>query len=418
MWNLLVLSALSISAVEVKVLTLAGDGLAGTLLEVTADSIVLQTPGGVQTLGFGDLLAVSRVDELSQAPQVPTTIIDLVDGSSLLATSYTVTGGKALTRLEGGGDVEIPTRSIRSALLSYSPEEDLQKQWEAIREEAATGDIIVIRKERTFTIGEGELAEERVSVALDYLEGVFNDVTPTTVQFAYNETPVNVSRARVQGLVYYHGAGRELREPLGQVTDIFGSQWNARSILSRDDRLELVSTAGVRYSMPLAHLRKLDFSMGKLVYLSDLKPEQVQWTPFFNSGQTPSWAKLFEPQMDRAFGGGELRLGRLEDGHDKTYDKGLAIHSRTFMMYHLPTGFDRFRAMAGIDNRVRNAGNIHLVISGDGRPLFEKTITGKDEPLPVDLSIRGIRRLSILVDYGDELDIADHLNLCDVKITK
>ncbi len=74
--------------------------------------------------------------------------------------------------------------------------------------------------------------------------------------------------------------------------------------------------------------------------------------------------------------------------------------------------------MAGIDDRVRPAGNVRLVISGDDRELFAQTVTGSDEPLALNVDITGVKRLKILVDFGEQLDLADCLDLCDARITK
>jgi hypothetical protein len=74
--------------------------------------------------------------------------------------------------------------------------------------------------------------------------------------------------------------------------------------------------------------------------------------------------------------------------------------------------------MVGIDDAVRDAGHVELVISGDDRVLFSRTVTGQEKGFPVELDITGVRRLKILVDYGEQMDIADHLNLCDARLTK
>jgi hypothetical protein len=96
----------------------------------------------------------------------------------------------------------------------------------------------------------------------------------------------------------------------------------------------------------------------------------------------------------------------------------LTIRSRTELVYRLSGEFRQFLAVAGIDDRVRPAGNVRLVISGDDRELFAETITGSDEPMPINLDITGVKRLKILVDFGQQLDLADCLDLCDARITK
>mgnify|MGYP003493769952 CR=1 FL=1 len=63
-------------------------------------------------------------------------------------------------------------------------------------------------------------------------------------------------------------------------------------------------------------------------------------------------------------------------------------------------------------------GDVHVVIQGDGKTLLETDVKGSDNPQPVDLDVSGIRDLDILVDFGADLDISDHLDLCDAKVIK
>ena len=123
-------------------------------------------------------------------------------------------------------------------------------------------------------------------------------------------------------------------------------------------------------------------------------------------------ATLYQPRRDRSFDGGKLLLA------GRAYEKGLAIHSRSELVYRLTDDFRRFRAVVGIDDRVREGGNVKLVIAKDGQVLWSKSVDGKQPPLELDLDVAGVRRLSILVDFGEDLDIADHLNLCDARLTK
>ena len=100
------------------------------------------------------------------------------------------------------------------------------------------------------------------------------------------------------------------------------------------------------------------------------------------------------------------------------YDRGLAIHSRSQLVYRLTEPYRKLTAVVGIDSRLQGRGNLVLVIEGDDKELFRRDISGKDAPLPLDLNIEGVRRLKILVDFGESLDVADHLNLCNARIIK
>ena len=158
---------------------------------------------------------------------------------------------------------------------------------------------------------------------------------------------------------------------------------------------------------------RVDFSGGKIVFLSDLEPESAKWTPYFGPASvSPILAAYYAPRKDRPLMPGVLKLG------EKEYQKGLAVHSRTELVYRLPGRFRQFQAVVGIDHRVRQRGNVRLVVTGDERVLLETAVTGTDDPKSVDLDIQGVRRLGILVDFGENLDVGDHLNLCNARIIK
>jgi hypothetical protein len=102
----------------------------------------------------------------------------------------------------------------------------------------------------------------------------------------------------------------------------------------------------------------------------------------------------------------------------RTFSKGLALRSRTEIVYRLPAGFQRFIAVAGIDPATTAAGNVRLAILGDDRVLVETEITGDQPPQSLQLDIANVKRLKIVVDYGQNLDTGDWLNLCDARIAK
>jgi hypothetical protein len=87
-------------------------------------------------------------------------------------------------------------------------------------------------------------------------------------------------------------------------------------------------------------------------------------------------------------------------------------------VYRLPDGFNRFIAIAGIDPATTSTGNVRLSILADDRPLLESEIAGDQPPQPIDVQINGAKRLKIIVDFGQNLDTGDWLNLCDAKIAK
>jgi hypothetical protein len=395
--TLLLLSVLSAATVEVDVQPLVGPSVRGELTSLTAADLNLRTADGEKTFAVRDLLRVTVSGVAKDAAGEPAVWVELADGSQLLATQYTAAQGKAAVDLLGHGGIEVPATAVRAVRWASQPDA-IAKQWRDIVAQDAGGDVIVVR---------------RTDTALDQWEGVLHAVDADVVQFELDEERVSIPRVKLEGVVYYRSAGREVAEPVCQVADRFGAHWNVRSLRLEDGVIQLTSGAGVSFRLPAEQLNRLDFSTGNVVYLSDLEPASVQWTPFFSSSSATSrLSRLFQPRRDASFDGGRLSLA------GKTYDKGLAIHSRTELVYRLAEDYRRLRAIVGIDDRVGEAGNVKLVISDDDRVLLEKDVSGKQAPWELDLDIAGVRRLRILVDFGEDLDIADRLNFCEARIMK
>jgi hypothetical protein len=109
----------------------------------------------------------------------------------------------------------------------------------------------------------------------------------------------------------------------------------------------------------------------------------------------------------------------LPAGHElRTYDKGLAIRSRTDLEFRLPAGMQRLAVIAGIDPTTASEGHVVLEIRADERVLWEGEIDGKRPPVEIKLELGAAHRLQFHVDYGRNLDYGDCLHLVEARVTK
>ena len=394
MWSLLLVSALTLAPPDFEVRLLGGEAVTGPIDQLDAARLTVQTADGPVQLETEDITGLSRPSSPRPPDARSAVHVDLADGSRLVAAEYSVRDGLAKIVGPRGRITEVPTRDVTAVRLG--PQTDaLAAEWARILESDLDADLLVIRK----------------TESLDYHQGVLGDVSDTVVRFDLDGERLSVKRAKVHGLVYHRAADRSLPDPACSVTDADGSRWQVQSITLDGEEFRWSTPLGLEITSPSHEVVRIDFSQGKIVYLSDLEPESLEWTPYFGSAQPlPALARLFAPRTDRGLEPGPLLL----DG--KPYEKGLALHSRTRLVYRLPGRFRRLKATVGVDDRVRPQGNVRLVIHGDGRLLLETTITGTDPPQQLDLDLTGVRRLAILVDYGDDLDVADHLDLCNARV--
>ena len=396
MWTLIVASLFISALPRGEVQTLDGRSAAGPIVAVTDTQIVLQDAAGRQSFETGQLAGLN-VAAASASPPPCQAWVELLDGCSLPAEDYSAEGGRANIVLAGSQrSLAVATAEIAS--VRFSPQsEAFNAAWTRIRERAADSDRIIVRKGDTF----------------DDHQGILRDVTAAVVRFEVDGEVMPVKRERVSGLIYYHAARAKLPVPICRITDAAGGCWAVRTMSLAGDALEWWTPAGLKFSRPLAEIQRIDFSGGKVAYLSDLQPESVVWSPYFRpDSELPVLNQFYAPRQDRTVEMLPLRLG------GKSYRKGLAIQSRTELTYRLPDRFRRFQAVVGIDDRVRPQGAMRVVIYGDRRVLWEATLTGADAPRPLDLDLRGVRRLSIVADFAESYSAGDHLLLCEAKVIK
>ncbi len=403
MSTLLLAITLTAAAPQFEANTLAGETVVGPIVKLDAQQVTIQSADGPVSLEIATLVDLSPKEAPEPAdppPDQPAVWVELVDGSLLLARGYTVKDARARIELSDGLAVDVPTAGI-AHIRFQSQSDKVAAEWSRILGLKPSNDLLVVSK--------GE--------SVDYHKGMLHDVTDTVIHFDFDGEALPIKRSKVHGLRYYHAPNGALPEAVCRITDVAGSEWSADSVSLSDDlqstTLQWTTPTGVKVARPLAQVTRMDFSRGKIIYLSNLKPESVEYTPYFGTAKgLPSLAKLFAPRNDKNLEAGPLQV----DGTQ--YAKGLALHSRTKIVYRLPGRFSRFKAVAGIDDGVRPRGNVQLVIRGDGRVLLDVAVTGADPPLPIDLDVTNVRRLSILVDFGDKLDVADHLDLCEARIKK
>ena len=408
---------------QFEVRTLDGQTLVGRLTELTADRLTIESADSRVSLETQRVLAVSARQEATVARPISGIVVELHDGSVILGRQFVAHGAQAKITLPSGDVLELATGIVRTVQSAAGIRHAQRAEWTRLVGRKAEGDLLVVQKDQ----------------AIDYHEGVLHDVTEDAIQFELDGELLPVKRSKVYGFAYRHRAEAELPPALCRITDAAGSKWSVRSLelpspfgrgaggegKTPADRphphplplgegtMHWTTPAGLSVARALDQIVQIDFSGGKIVYLSDMKPEEVRWTPYFDAGKPPSAvAQFYAPRCDRNFDGGPLQLGNTQ------YRKGLALHGRTELVYRLPDRFSRFLAMVGIDDAVRPGGKVRLVVRGDGRELLDAVVAGSDAPRSLNLDMTGVRRLTILVDFGDSLGTGDYLFLCNARLSK
>ena len=150
-------------------------------------------------------------------------------------------------------------------------------------------------------------------------------------------------------------------------------------------------------SAPLAEVSELAFLGGKTRYLSDMDPTLAR------EHLGPAFQKTMPHRRDANVLGDPLRMGGRE------YRKGLGVHSYSLLRYAPGGEHSRFQATIGLDDSARpfdsqspaaDVGHVVFRVRVDERQVFEKAMSWRDAPLPVDIPISGARALELEVDFG------------------
>jgi hypothetical protein len=238
------------------------------------------------------------------------------------------------------------------------------------------------------------------------LDGTFGngDAKGERIDFRLGQRPFAPDLARVLGMVFIRKPGDDQPPPLCKVHDLYQNVLAAAKFEVSDAGIAVTTVAGARVTYPKALLLRADFSGDKVAFLSDLQPVQVV--------EKSSLDNVEHYRRDRNLDDGPLRLGGV------SYAKGLALHSRTDLIYDLEGKYKEFRTVLGVDDNVGGDGNAVVRIEGDGRELFRGVVSRKDKPRPLVLEIKGVKQLRIAVGSEGLLELGDHVDLADAKVSK
>ena len=409
------------AAADVTATKLDGSTVTGELREWKDAGIAIKTPTGDQQIALDQLVSVRKTASATAPTGKSGGVAELNDGTILPIRSTTVSGGKAQLKLNLPGSspkatevdsLEIPITQLAAFRFS-ALDETLTAQWDETRNLKSANDVLVVTK--------------RDGKSLDYVEGVVGNVGTDKIEFKLDGESNQVDRTKVAGIIYHHVDRPKTADQHLVVKGNAGLQVNAAKAELASDQLLVTTIGGAQLRLPIDAVDLFDFSAGKVMYLSDIAAASQKWTPVVGLPSGLSLAAEYgQPRLDRSAFGGPLTL-LIQDkdsqatgthGTPQPFNKGLAIRSRTEMIYRLPPGFNRLAATAGIDPAARASGSVRLSIFADDRPLLETEVAGSGPSQPIDVEITGAKRLKILVDFGQNLDAGDWLNLCDAKIVK
>jgi hypothetical protein len=376
------------TAIELEVMGLDGRTIRGRLVQV-APEIVLAGAESDTVLAWSDVLSLrpADADPTNEPPPSGWPLrFELADGSffggrvaSVAERGFTVRFlGDQVCRLE-------PTllRAIHSAWAGAATQSRLR----AIGSEPdRSEDVAVVERGSNVIV----------------LRGAIRNVDAGGARFAWKERELQLPWERVGGLVF---ARPTPRESSCSVHLRGGDVFCGRVTAGDDVTVTVQSSVFERLQLPWSQIEWIEHRSGRLTYLSDLVAQQYEFTPFFQ--------KQWDYARDRTLTGRPIRIA------GELHAKGVTMHSRSSLIYALGGQYRQFAAVVGIVDEMAPRGDVTLALLGDGRILWQaSSVRGGEPPREVLADVTGVHELSLHVDFGDGLDLADHVCWADARLIR
>jgi hypothetical protein len=288
------------------------------------------------------------------------------------------------------GELAVPVKRVRE--VWHASPDDIAKARAAARTagSSATEDVAFARKD-----------DQVIPVA-----GLVLGVDGSALKFRFRDQERSILFDKLVGATLAASEDAAPDDSLQQTLllgsgDVISGKWTALE----DGAIAMTTPWGVAVKVPVRSVDRVRTKNGRLAFLSDLAPAQVEQVPYFD--------RLVPFRVDKSLTGGPIKLA------DGDHAKGISVHSRTVLRYDIGRRFERFRAKVGFQQPEGKAGRAVIRVLGDDKVLREiPDARGDQPPVDLDLSVAGVSRLSLEVDFGADQDVGDRVAWADARLLR
>jgi hypothetical protein len=403
--GLLLIAPLAQGGEEVQLRTLDGKTLKGDLIRITESAVTLSGDTGPVSTPVANVLDIALPAGPPGYVESGFQDLELTDGSLLHCRELTIKKDQVEAKLLSGQDVRLPLKAV-SYVLNNAQDSKTREEWQTVLAQRKTFDVIAIRDKEgkvnplEGTLGQGDDAGARIGFE--------------TSAGTKRELPI----ARLVGLAFLRRPDADAPAVVCKVSDTSRDGFAAARLTFEADRFTVATAGGAKVELPRDLINRLDFSQGKLAYLSDLEPVKVSELYLEGSGRYEGFGHY---RRDKNWNDGPIRLLVKGDARPEpqTFVKGLALHTDTELVYDLGGQYKEFKAYLGVDPKVEGDWHVRVTIEGDGKSLFTGEVQRGGDPLPpLKCDVTGVKQLRIVVSPARLLDLGGHVNLADAKVSK
>ena len=268
---------------------------------------------------------------------------------------------------------------------------------------------IVLKKlplDRTQIAAEGDTVFARAEGnALQAVSGVVKGIDGESLQFEFQGKVRSIKLAKVAAIMRKATAPQPARGQVIGVVELSNAMRLPGNFQSLSDSAGVLAFPWNQTAdLNRVSIKAITVQNGRSLPLTDLEPSQVVYTPFLD--------RVLPYRKHESLTGNPLAVG------DKKFERGLCAHSGTTLVYDLAGGYEKLRLQIGLQKDDGARGQAVVRIKADDALLAEKPIGGKAAAEALDLSLVGKKSLVIEIDYGDGLDVGDHVVLGDPVLVR
>jgi len=411
------------------------------IVSVSATEVVYKVGGKEVTKKIAevrkiDLRDASKIDAEKKYSQV-----DLTDGTTLAVSKWSIKGKDLQMTLLSGPEVTMSLDSV-NGILNNAWDEKYRSDWrnrvintrgktavvlkKVAKKTVGTGkdkkedddeDQFGKKRELIFnfecTIGEGDDKGEKIAVS--YFEG--KDLQK-----------IELVQKDQHALIWSHKLPTQAPARICKLSDTTGNVIMVSKLEKKKDGVTVTTPSGAKLDFTLDQLSQIDYTTGRLSYLSDddFLPSKTTITldPFDKKDKLKDDYKVFV-YRDTSLKHTPIKLGGT------SYRRGLTLLPTVELDYDLDGKFRQFEAVVGIDEQTGAHGHVTLEVWGDNNKLqsidvefLPKTDKGQTilpvrKNTKVSLNVKDVKTLTLKLIPKDELNgLSIGVSLGDARVVR
>jgi len=364
---------------------LDGTEIEGKTVKAISPEGTVQVAGQAETADIDMLRLILTEVEAKPVDATQTMHIHWIDGSQTTASELGVKGERVTFTGPLAEGFTLPIDAVERVRLQ--PENKAARHQEAFAADPGDLDLLLVQLE-------GELQKVR-----GFIVKIDNDI----VEYEFEGERAKFDRDKVYGIIL---AKPDMEIPYTQaaIHTVDGSMVRGNVERLGGGKLALKTIANTRMTIPWDTVTEASLNADRLAFLSDLTPVDYSKAPIVAPDR--DWA------ADRTIKGAPIVL------NGKQYRKGVGMVSGMKLVFEPASKFDIFSATIGINDDTGNLGDCEYIVIKDRKEIFRKVVKGIDPPEKINLNITDADTVTLQVDYGKDLDLADHADWAEACFIK